>query len=193
MAWVRELDICESTNDEARELVLQGAPTRSWVKARTQSCGRGQHGRVWESSIDGNLYLSMIFRYEKIPPGFNDLPLVVTAAILKTLEHKYPSLSLAIKHPNDLVTLMGKKIGGVLVESTGSFAVVGIGVNCTHAPQGLDQPTESLSGILNEKVNADAIVTDVIKTVGDWVEGFLSRIQDHPWQELVRTKSLRSS
>jgi len=53
-----------------------------------------------------------------------------------------------IKWPNDL-WLEGRKLGGVLGEAVSSgsrepFIVLGIGLNCAHSPEGIDQPTASL-------------------------------------------------
>jgi BirA family biotin operon repressor/biotin-[acetyl-CoA-carboxylase] ligase len=54
--------------------------------------------------------------------------------------------SVRLKWPNDLL-VDGRKVGGILVESTPVKAVCGIGINLTWAPEGaacLDQPRDQL-------------------------------------------------
>ena len=71
-------------------------------------------------------------------------PLLSLAAGVACAEACGPEIRL--KWPNDLL-LGGRKVGGILVESSPARAVCGIGINLTWAPQGaaqLDQPRDEL-------------------------------------------------
>lgn len=157
---------CASTNDLARELAERGYPHGTWISARRQVSGRGRQGRRWEG-IDGNLFLSIVIR---ISPSrvWSWVPLAAAVGVATALREYNPGLDVRIKWPNDL-WLGSAKLGGVLCEAVGSpegsFIVVGIGLNCTGSPKGLDQATSSLSESLGMRVTADEIRTVVIQEV----------------------------
>lgn len=165
------LDRCESTNDLARELGQAGSPHGTWISARAQEKGRGRLGRQWQST-EGNLFLSIVVR----PPRkehWSWIPMATAIAVAETLNAKFQNLRLQVKWPNDL-WVDHKKLGGILCEAVGgrgeSFVVIGIGLNCESAPQGLDQPTISLSEKLDRKIGSDDIRLSLIEGVLAWME-----------------------
>jgi BirA family biotin operon repressor/biotin-[acetyl-CoA-carboxylase] ligase len=100
-------------------------------------------------------------------------------AIAETLREFNPKLDVKIKWPNDL-WIEGAKLGGILCEATGtkssSFIVIGIGLNCVRAPEGLDQKATSLTEFLSSRgqrieVTADEIrqplISAVLEIMGD--------------------------
>ncbi|HEY6102508.1 MAG TPA: biotin--[acetyl-CoA-carboxylase] ligase [bacterium] len=115
-----------STNDVAQELASGGAGEGTAVVALEQSRGRGRLGRRWESP-PGGLYLSIVLR-----PSFPMArwPLIGLACSLgaAAAAEVHGGAPVRVKWPNDLL-LDGKKLGGVLVETTGDAAVCGIGLN----------------------------------------------------------------
>lgn len=122
-----------STNDDARDLALGGAPPGTAVLAHVQTAGRGRAGRNFLSP-KGGLYLSVVLRPRAPPHHWSVLPLVAGAAVASTLRER--GFPVEIKWPNDLM-LAGRKLGGLLVESrfgSEAFCVVGIGVNLESAP-----------------------------------------------------------
>lgn len=154
------LERCGSTNDEVRQLGLEGAAHGSWVSTRVQETGRGRLGREWRS-LEGNLFLSVLLRPQveaaEVGRSSTDrtywtwVPLVIACATMRGLSNEFPALPLRIKWPNDL-WLGSAKIGGILCEgvstSQAPFIVAGIGLNCAEAPEALDQPTAALQEAL---------------------------------------------
>lgn len=128
-----ETPLTASTNDDARELALAGAPHGSVVLAAAQSAGRGRAGRAFASPT-GGLYMSVVLRPRAPPHHWSALPLLAGAAFAAVLRARgFPA---EIKWPNDI--LMGRKLGGVLVESRmgmDPFAIAGIGANLAEAPK----------------------------------------------------------
>ena len=119
-----------STQDVAREM-----PIGSVVVADHQSAGRGRLDRRWESPPGTALLVSFV-----LEPN----PLLSLAAGVAAAEACGPDVRL--KWPNDLL-LHGKKLGGILVETTPERAICGIGINLTWAPDGaakLEQPRDVL-------------------------------------------------
>jgi BirA family biotin operon repressor/biotin-[acetyl-CoA-carboxylase] ligase len=129
-----------STQDVAREL-----PIGSIVVAEHQAAGRGRLDRRWESPPGTALLASFVLK-----PN----PLLSLAAGVACAEACGPDVRL--KWPNDLL-LDGRKLGGILVESSPAKAVCGVGITLTWAPEGaakLDQPRDVLLERLIEKISA---------------------------------------
>lgn len=162
----RVIDRCGSTNDLARALGEGGAPHGAWISARIQEQGRGRLGRQWQSA-EGNLFLSMIARIED-KSRWTWVPLAAAVAAARFARARFPGLRIAIKWPNDL-WVDGAKLGGILCEAVGnrdgSFIVIGLGLNCAYAPEGLDQATASLSQALATEIRADDVRAGVIESL----------------------------
>jgi BirA family biotin operon repressor/biotin-[acetyl-CoA-carboxylase] ligase len=119
-----------STQDLARDL-----PIGSVVVADHQTAGRGRMEHRWEAPPGTALLVSFVLERN---------PLLSLAAGVASAEACGPGVRL--KWPNDLL-LDGRKVGGILVESTPAKAICGIGINLTWAPEGaarLDQPRDQL-------------------------------------------------
>lgn len=168
------LDRCDSTNRLARILGDAGYPHGTWVSARIQESGRGRLGRAWES-IQGNLFLSILYQ-SKEQSRWSWVPLVTAIGVTDALKSYLPQLNFNIKWPNDLWVQQDRiegswgKLGGILCEAVGSrdrsYIVVGLGLNCWSAPDGLDQQAASLS----PQVSADEIRPQIIRGVLDAYE-----------------------
>jgi BirA family biotin operon repressor/biotin-[acetyl-CoA-carboxylase] ligase len=149
------LDEVDSTNDEGKRLVAEGERGPLWIVAGRQSRGRGRLGRQWVST-PGNLHASLVLSGGSMPSLAPQLGFVAGVALIDAVR-RVSGLGerLALKWPNDLL-LDGGKLAGVLLEgvpiATGDprapnecVVVVGIGVNCASAPQGLLYPARALS------------------------------------------------
>lgn len=124
------LESVASTQDIARDL-----PIGSVVIAEHQTAGRGRLEHRWEAPPGTALLASFV-----LAPN----PLLSLAAGVAAAEACAQGVRL--KWPNDLL-LGGRKVGGILVEATGTKAVCGIGINLTWAPEGgatLNQPRDTL-------------------------------------------------
>jgi BirA family biotin operon repressor/biotin-[acetyl-CoA-carboxylase] ligase len=118
-------------------------PIGSIVLADHQSAGRGRLDRRWEAPEGTALLASFVLR----PNPLLSLALGIAAA-----ETCGPRVRL--KWPNDLL-LDGRKLGGILVETTPTKAICGIGINLTWAPEGaamLHQPRDELFARLQPAV-----------------------------------------
>ncbi len=118
---MREFATVASTQDAARELADQGAPSLSVVVADQQTAGRGRYGRRWVAAPGTALTMSVVLR-PNVP--IQRLPQVAMAIGLGALE-ALDNLGngarsiFALKWPNDLVVDAGQaKVGGVLIETS---------------------------------------------------------------------------
>jgi BirA family transcriptional regulator, biotin operon repressor / biotin---[acetyl-CoA-carboxylase] ligase len=142
---VVRLDAIDSTNEEARRRMLAGDPGRLWIVAEEQSAGRGRRGRSWVS-LKGNLHASALL-IDPCPPAIA-AQLGFVAGIALARAARDLGSAARLKWPNDLV-VEGAKCAGLLVEGFSlpekRFAcVVGVGVNCVHAPESVGYPAAVL-------------------------------------------------
>lgn len=159
---IHERDWVASTNDVARTLAGEGAPGLSAVWAKAQSSGRGRRGRKWSSPV-GNLYLSLLLRPECPIAAAAQLSLVAALGLGDALSEFVDISRVRNKWPND-VQLDGKKVSGLLLESSGSntevveWVIVGCGVNVAVHPDIPDYPTTSLNEVAKQNVDVEALL-----------------------------------
>lgn len=131
-------DKIPSTQDLAHDLVLSGRGgdcTVVWAMA--QSAGRGRYRRRWVSH-HGNLYASFIY---DCPERDARLAYAVAVAICETIASF--GVRPTIKWPNDIL-IDGKKVSGTLIEYSGRFVIVGIGINVGTNPTVAEYKTTKL-------------------------------------------------
>lgn len=121
-----------STQNVAREL-----PIGSVVVAEHQTAGRGRLSHRWDAPPGTALLVSFVLAPD---------PVLSLAAGVAAAEACGKGVRL--KWPNDLL-LDGRKVGGILVESSPSKAICGIGINLTWAPAGAAQLNESRDELLD--------------------------------------------
>ena len=127
-----------STNDVARALADQGAPTGTVVLAGAQTAGRGRGGKAWSSPPGLGLWMSVVLRPVHLPaPGL--LPILVGLGVAEALDPLLHPARAEVKWPND-VLVAGRKVCGILCEgaldaSGGAAVIAGIGVNVGHGQE----------------------------------------------------------
>ena len=121
---VRMVERCGSTN---AELLAEGKPG-VLLAAEEQTAGRGRRGRRWHSTRGAGVTFSLSALIERPQRELAGLSLVAGVAAARALR-ALGVARVALKWPNDLV-VDGAKLGGILVETRGSFAIIGIGINC---------------------------------------------------------------
>lgn len=126
---VEVLPQIDSTNSELMRRARQAPLAPQLLVAEQQTAGRGRLGRGWHSRAGQALTFSL--GLPMAPRNWSGLSLVVGLVLAENL---HPEVRL--KWPNDL-WLMGRKLGGILVETAGSgeghsgprSVVVGVGLN----------------------------------------------------------------
>jgi biotin-[acetyl-CoA-carboxylase] ligase BirA-like protein len=149
----------DSTNDEARRLIEAGERGPLWIVALRQTKGRGRLGREWISPA-GNLYASFVFSDFHEARVAAELGFVTGVAAIRALRAATGQNAFRLKWPNDLL-LNGAKFGGILLEclnaSTLPVAIIGVGVNVAHAPDGLPYPVCALDALGANAPSAEAL------------------------------------
>ena len=118
--WSEE---CESTQDVVRDPALHEGAV---AVTEHQTAGRGREGRGWDDAPGRSLLMSVLLRPPSGLPA-QQLSLVAGLAVAEAID-AVAGTTAQLKWPND-VLLDGRKVAGVLLESTEGEVICGIGVN----------------------------------------------------------------
>lgn len=167
--------------------------------ARKQTAGRGRAGRSWISSEGGSLTFSLAWRFDRPLHRLTGLPLAVGVAIAEALQRF--GVAGRLKWPNDVLK-DGRKLAGILIESTtsrsdvGTWMVIGIGVNIDLPDDCLariDQPAGMLSSLAQQEHAGliAALLDELVETLprfdADGFSPFMDRwnaLHAHPQREV---------
>ena len=189
-----ELSTIDSTNIYAMAQIKAGlAKSGSCFRADYQTHGKGQHGRVWESSKGQNILCSYILELEKLDALKKWSPtdqIGFSAAIalgIRAFFDAHTNGDTKIKRPNDIYW-RDRKAGGILIENLlkgteWTWTVIGIGININQTvfspeapnPVSLKQITGRDWDILSLQ---EALSKAINKSIQDWLmEGEEKTIQ----------------
>jgi BirA family biotin operon repressor/biotin-[acetyl-CoA-carboxylase] ligase len=176
-----------STMTVAAELAREGCPSGTVVGADEQTAGIGRLGRSWNSQPDAGLYVSLVLRVslaaESIPLVMLALGLAAKEAI-EALTDLHPDL----RWPNDLL-IEERKCAGILSQWEGSAIIAGIGINVNQSafPEGLDTPATSLR-LCGERVRREDLLIELVNAVDPSIDV----LHRHP-AEILRRFTAASS
>ncbi len=187
-----------STNDVVRRRAAAGAPARTTAIAETQTDGRGQHGRRWDSPPAASLLMSVLLR----PPAIEALgttPIRVGSAVARAIE-ECTGIDVRIKWPNDLI-VDGRKIGGILCEASTSAAgaaiVAGIGINVTQQahdfPQAITATAISLRQAGAASVDRGALAGAVLHALAGHEDRIAAPLEEAELQAFAARDALHGA
>ena len=132
-------------------MARNGAPHGTVLIAGTQTGGRGRMGRSFHSPEGKGLYLSVILRPNGSPEQWMHLTCAAAVAACRAIESVCGLLP-CIKWTNDLVWNR-RKLGGILTELSvlpeNTAAIIGIGINLSHALEDFPPELQSMAGSLS--------------------------------------------
>lgn len=174
-----------STNDRARELLRAPDGEGVAVVADLQTAGRGRRGRTWLSRAGVNLMVSVALRPALAPGDAWQLAAGAALAAWSACSAAVPSHGLAIKWPNDVVTSDGRKVGGLLLETSLdgdrlTEAVIGVGLNVNwrraQMPPELAERAISLADLSGAEVDRVELLGVFLAALDSEVAAFESGI-----------------
>lgn len=132
-AWSRVQVVSETESTNADLLADAAAPERTLLVAEHQVGGRGRLDRTWTSPPRAGLTFSVRLRPNVPASSWGWLPLL-TGVALRAAVAERTGVAATLKWPNDLLAPDGRKLAGILAQSSGAqtsgaAAVVGIGLN----------------------------------------------------------------
>lgn len=132
--------------------------------AEEQTEGRGRLGRTWEAPAGTSVLVSILLFPEVDSPRLPELSLVAGGAVAEAIA-EVTGLEPAIKFPND-VLVSGRKVAGVLAESSEGRVVLGVGVNANQTleqlPEDVQTQPTSLSLELGEPVSRVRLLAAIL-------------------------------
>ena len=185
-----ELSTIDSTNIYAMAQIRAGlAKSGSCYTADFQTNGRGQHGRVWESSKGQNLLCSYILELNTLDALKNWTPadqIGFSAAIAlgaRAFFAAFAGSETKIKKPNDIY-FSDRKAGGILIENLvrgqeWTWAVIGIGMNINQtefSPEALNSVSSnpiSLQEITNQSWDVKKMQQHLSEALNDAIHDWL--------------------
>lgn len=165
-----------STNSSAADLAREGAAEGTLVTTDDQTAGRGRIGRSWRSLPGQQLALSLVLR-PTFPPHF--LVMASALAVAETIE-RVAGLATGIKWPND-VQVDGRKVCGILIETSTDFAIVGIGLNVNGSLTGdaeLAMRATTLAEALGHALSREVLAIELLQRLDDLYTLLLTHGED---------------
>lgn len=150
----------DSTNDFLKQ--KKDIMEYDLIIAETQTAGRGRRGNEWKSDKGAALFSFSLapnraLKFEE----YRKLPLITGLAVLNALR-AISDLDCMFKWTNDVYT-KNKKISGLLIEFTGEFFIIGIGINVNNRNLGeLSHKATSLILETEKEYNIDEVIEKVI-------------------------------
>ena len=166
-------EVCAST----QRLLRGDDPEGAVAAADEQTEGRGRLGRNWQAPSGTSILISVLLRPAVEPPRLPELSLVAGGAVAEAIAD-VTGIDPAIKFPND-VLVAGKKVAGILAESSEGRVVLGIGVNVNQGAEELprDAQTEptSLAIEVGDRVDRGDLIAAILlrleRAYDRWVSG----------------------
>jgi BirA family biotin operon repressor/biotin-[acetyl-CoA-carboxylase] ligase len=127
--WARIEAVEETASTNADLLADAQAPDRSVLSAEYQASGRGRFDRTWTSPPRAGLTFSVLFRPSVAIQHWGWLPLLAGVALYEAVPAA-SGVAVDLKWPNDLLAAKdGRKLAGVLAQTSGPAVVIGVGLN----------------------------------------------------------------
>jgi BirA family biotin operon repressor/biotin-[acetyl-CoA-carboxylase] ligase len=145
--------------------------------AEEQTEGRGRLGRHWEASPGSSVLVSILLLPAVEAPRLPELSLIAGGAVAQAIT-EVTGIEPAIKFPNDIL-IGGRKVAGILAESSEGRVVLGIGVNVNQSEDELpkETATEPTSLRIESSATVDrgrllaAILLQLERAYDAWVTG----------------------
>lgn len=154
----------EELSESTQRLLTEDDPEGAVAVAEEQSAGRGRLGRTWRAPARTSVLVSVLLRPDVASPRLPELSLIAGGAVAQAIAVA-TSLEPAIKFPND-VLIAGRKVAGILAESSEGRVVLGIGVNVNQTAEQLPadaqtKPT-SLRLELGDVVDRPTLLAEIL-------------------------------
>jgi BirA family transcriptional regulator, biotin operon repressor / biotin---[acetyl-CoA-carboxylase] ligase len=156
----RSLEVVPEIGSTNAELIARaaadpeggGAPEGTVLVAEHQVTGRGRLDRSWTSPPRAGLTVSFLLRPDVPAARKGWLPLLTGVALAEAVAEGTGVLP-SLKWPNDLLAADGRKLAGILAETTGKAVVVGVGLNVSTTTEELPDTGTSLARVLGTTVD----------------------------------------
>ena len=153
-------EVCPSTQRLLRDEAAEGTV----AVAEEQTEGRGRLGRSWQASARTSVLVSVLLLPRVEAARLPELSLIAGGAVAEAIA-ELTGIEPVIEFPND-VLIDGRKVAGILAESSEGRVVLGVGVNVNQTSEQLpeDARTEptSLRLELGEPIDRARLLVEIL-------------------------------
>jgi BirA family biotin operon repressor/biotin-[acetyl-CoA-carboxylase] ligase len=153
-----------STNAALVAAAGEESPEGAVLVAEHQVAGRGRLDRVWTSPPRAGITVSFLLRPDVPAARRGWLPLLTGVALAEAVG-EVTGVRASLKWPNDLLAGDGRKLAGILAESSGTAVVVGVGLNVSTTAAELPDTGTSLSRVLGATVDRGPVLLAFLRAV----------------------------
>src|SRR3954469_2563174 len=132
--------------------------------AEHQVAGRGRLDRIWISPPRAGLTVSFLLRPDVPAARRGWLPLLTGVALAEAVG-EVSGVRASLKWPNDLLAGDGRKLAGILAESSGAAVIVGVGLNVSTTADELPDTGTSLARVLGSTVDRGPVLLAFLRAV----------------------------
>ncbi|MCZ2812311.1 biotin--[acetyl-CoA-carboxylase] ligase [Modestobacter sp. VKM Ac-2979] len=161
---VEVVEAIGSTNAELVARAADGAAEGLVLVAEHQEAGRGRLDRTWVSPPRAGLTVSVLLRPD-VPAARRAWLSLLTGVALAEAVGEVAGVRTSLKWPNDLLAADGRKLAGILAESSGNAVVVGVGLNVSTRTDELPDTGTSLELVRGEPVDRPAVLLAFLRTL----------------------------
>jgi BirA family biotin operon repressor/biotin-[acetyl-CoA-carboxylase] ligase len=158
--------------------VLRGETAEGAIAvAEEQTEGRGRLGRSWEAPAQTSILVSVLLLPRVEPARLPELSLVAGGAVAEAIA-EVTGVEPVIEFPNDLL-VGGRKVAGILAESSEGRVILGIGVNVNQTeeelPENARKEPTSLRLELGEPIDRAQLLAEILarleRAYDAWIQG----------------------
>jgi BirA family biotin operon repressor/biotin-[acetyl-CoA-carboxylase] ligase len=156
----RYQEVVPSTQRVLREETTEGTV----AVAEEQTEGRGRLGRSWQAPPRTSILVSVLLLPRVEPPRLPELSLVAGGAVAEAIAEA-TGVEPVIEFPND-VLIGGRKVAGILAESSEGRVILGVGVNVNQTeeelPAGARKEPTSLRVEIGEPIDRAQLLAEIL-------------------------------
>jgi BirA family biotin operon repressor/biotin-[acetyl-CoA-carboxylase] ligase len=163
----RSLAVVEEVGSTNAELVARAADDAAEgvvLVAEHQAAGRGRLDRVWTSPPRAGLTVSFLLRPDVPAARRGWVTLLVGVALAESVG-EVTGVRASLKWPNDLLAGDGRKLAGILAESSGTAVVVGVGLNVSTTTAELPDTGTSIAVVTGSAVDRAPLLLAFLRAV----------------------------
>jgi BirA family biotin operon repressor/biotin-[acetyl-CoA-carboxylase] ligase len=153
-----------STNAELAARAAEGAVEGVVLAAEHQVAGRGRLDRVWTSPPRAGLTVSFLLRPDVPAARRGWVTLLVGVALAESVG-EVTGVRASLKWPNDLLAGDGRKLAGILAESSGTAVVVGVGLNVSTTAAELPETGTSIAVVTGSAPDRGPLLLAFLRAV----------------------------
>ncbi len=187
--------VISSTNTVLKRMAEEGAEEGLCLIAEEQTAGKGRMGRSFYSPAGIGLYMSVLLRPMLKAADAVNITACAAVAVVEAIE-SLATVQAQIKWVND-VYVDGKKVCGILTEASldsgtaaVNYLVVGIGINTRPPEGGFPADLQKIAGSVFSKEEIPELRCRLAAAVLDRLLGYYAHLQERPWLEEYRRRSL---